>query len=308
MKEPSVTAAPYVPIVPPKQFLAGNALASLLIVAAAVWCYVDYIPSHDPANMGVGDVVGALAGKSKGFLSAEVIQPLKTTAILVGVVGLLSLLTGSFREVGKQEFCKACAIQVVSRRKALGRFVCERCGATLSGKVGAIITIGVIISLFAGTGFVYYSFVGPSPTPRRSGGDEAQSQSPPAPSAPLTTRAPWIERAEPVLRSMVASQADTLGKSALANTHPTGKFASAQCAVKRHGNGLVLEVVVSWKGGLLGTDYATTYEWSCTEQGHVQAIVAADNATFSVDAEHLKLLDEYFRDGVWPPLSKNVGD
>ena len=124
------------------------------------------------------------------------------------------------------------------------------------------------------------------------------------------TVTPWIERADTVLNDMMArpDQQKVIGQIVVAITHPTGNFDKvASCKVSREGETLKLRLQVDWKGGIIGTAYATKVEWRCNKMGHISAEVVEDNGPAGVAAENRKQLDEYFRTKVWPPLFSNTG-
>lgn len=122
------------------------------------------------------------------------------------------------------------------------------------------------------------------------------------------TITPWIDRADAALRAMIEKQPDTIGKSIIAVCHPTGTYTKVEkWGVRKDGETLVLEMQVGWKGGLVGSAYATQVRWTCNKQGPIKAEVFGDNSVTGVSEHDVKKLDEYLRTQVWPPLYSNTG-
>jgi hypothetical protein len=133
---------------------------------------------------------------------------------------------------------------------------------------------------------------------------KAEAPATPAPEpAPAPAPAPWVERAEKALRAVLTGpNTDAIAKSVQAITHPTGTFDKADgWSVSKDGDDLVLVIYAK-------ASYETAAKWRCNKSGHVKAEVSKDNATIPVAAANAKALDDYFKDKVWPPLSKNIGE
>lgn len=69
----------------------------------------------------------------------------------------------------------------------------------------------------------------------------------------------------------------------------------------------VCEMTVAWKGGFLGGEYSTTVAWEIAERSHVSAKVMSDSAVVAVEAKNEQLLDDYFRDKVYPAFVADTG-
>ncbi len=122
----SQSSTEYNPVVPPREVRAGGLLLGLAMVGGAAYFLFSYLPAHDPANMSLGDALGALVGQQKYF-SAEAIGPLTFVGWTCLVLGVVQLLTGSTKRDGQLGFCKACQRQVVAKKAFIGH-ECERCG------------------------------------------------------------------------------------------------------------------------------------------------------------------------------------
>lgn len=124
------------------------------------------------------------------------------------------------------------------------------------------------------------------------------------------TVTPWIDRAEASLRGMLErpEQGVSLAKETIQITNPSGAEPRLlKWNVAKQGKTLVAQFDFAWKGGLIGTEYQTAVEWRCNEQGHIQAQVTRENATFGQDEKSRQALDDYFKTVWWPTLYSNTG-
>ncbi len=109
----------------------------------------------------------------------------------------------------------------------------------------------------------------------------------------LTAKAVRRLKAEPGLADVI-----------LKNTHPTGRapmLRSIDTDPSSKASARVF-VTVDWKGGVLGGAHATRVAWEFNTNRHIAAAVVADNANVAVSPDHLKRLDAWFRDEVFPTL------
>lgn len=124
------------------------------------------------------------------------------------------------------------------------------------------------------------------------------------------TITPWIDRAEAALRAQLAKpdQQQVMAKTILAATHETGREPSlTRWTVSKEGQTLVATFDVAWKGGILGGRYTTSVTWRCNKQGHIDAVVTADNAAVKSGPEEAKRLDDWFRTEAYRVLYSNAG-
>jgi len=148
---PAPAADPaYVPVVPPREILIGNVIASVALVAVCAWLILVVIPEHDPGDMSAGDVARSVLGAGKRYLSRDLVLPAKIAAGFLGLLGMLSIATGSYREIGRLVDCKKCGKRVVARRGSLGQFACELCGttaATSSAPLRVLVMVFLVIGV-----------------------------------------------------------------------------------------------------------------------------------------------------------------
>lgn len=294
----------YVPIAPPRQFLAGNALACLLLIGGATWLAFVWLPAHDAAALGLLDQA-ANVFQGRHLLDAQDAYKVRALALIVALIGLGGL-PSSFREVGRVETCRKCAMQVVSRRKFLGRFDCERCQETTSGRAGATFRGCLLLLVLGALVLVAAALVaanGPNLSKGASSGGGTGSPT------VVPVRDPWVVRAERELRDLLArtDQQDIFARSIQQTTHPTGKEPTLSSAsVTRDGPTLVTDFVCAWKGGLLGTKYETVVRWRCNEQGHLDLVLTKETSTFNPTKESLQQLSEWFRTEIWRIVNANA--
>jgi len=115
--------------VPPPRLRLLNVLISLAFVIYGVYLYVSFIPDHDPKNSNLIDGIAAeLRGEQIWVFKREFVSKAYLGSIVMVVLGGLSLLTGSFKRMGKLAFCKRCNRQIVALKSHVWGWKCERCG------------------------------------------------------------------------------------------------------------------------------------------------------------------------------------
>lgn len=114
---------------------------------------------------------------------------------------------------------------------------------------------------------------------------------------PATT-APWAERAQTAISNsfMDGKSLSIFGSNLIGIIHPTGTAGFLDdLNFKTNPDGsLVTEFALSWKGGLVGTDYKTVVLWAVSETGHISSRVVSDTAPTAVSKEALTKMDKYF--------------
>lgn len=291
---------------PPKQFLAGSVLCSLLLIGGAAWLLLVKIPQHDPEALGMAGMLDATL-RDRPLLKQDYVQKAQILSVVLGLIGLLNLLGNSFREVGRVEYCAKCKTQVISRRRLFGRFACERCGTTLSGLVLAILRAFFLLGFIVTVGSAVAVFAAMNTTPSRGGGGRAQG----SPAAPTFHQPPWQERAAKAADQLGRStEAHAIGLQATKIAHPSGTFDRVSewtlHSDPADPKGLAVRLVVKWKGGILGTEYTMEIHWRFNRSGHTKAEVASDDAPIGIGNAAPKL-DGYFRESVYPKLKQMTG-
>jgi hypothetical protein len=119
---------------------------------------------------------------------------------------------------------------------------------------------------------------------------------------------PWTDRADTAARNLIERNRDNVAAAIQGITHPTGTHpALANYDVSKLPDRIVVEMTVAWKGGFLGGEYSTTVAWEIAERSHVSAKVMSDSAVVAVEAKNEQLLDDYFRDKVYPAFVADTG-
>jgi hypothetical protein len=112
---------------------------------------------------------------------------------------------------------------------------------------------------------------------------------------------PWSDRADTAARKLIDANKEKIAAAIQGVTHPSGKDPRlAKFGVSKLGDRVLVEMVIGWKGGLVGGDYSTTVTWEIGEQGHIDARVTLDSALTSVEQKNKEMLNEYFRTKVYP--------
>jgi len=113
----------------------------------------------------------------------------------------------------------------------------------------------------------------------------------------------WAKRCEDTLKAQCKAKdnSDTIAQSILTCTHPSGKNAKISDSTATNDGSIVTSVItITWNGGLTGAEYSTTITWKFDKAQHISAEVTSDNAVISVNAEHKKQLNDWFRDSMFP--------
>lgn len=134
--------------------------------------------------------------------------------------------------------------------------------------------------------------------PTLESGGPAQASSP----------APWVDRADVELRSMLNEGAGaTVAQAIQRITHPTGSGASLEGLEIRHvGIALSVRLSVRWTGGL-GAEHTTVVAWNLNGSNHGGANVLADSSPIPIARSNARQLDQYFANDVYPILRSRLG-
>jgi len=112
--------------------------------------------------------------------------------------------------------------------------------------------------------------------------------------------APWMDRAEAAINGAFidGKSLNIFGSNLIGILHPSGTagFLEDIKIEKSPDGNLGVEFDLSWKGGLVGTDYKTVVFWIVNESGHVSSSISSDNAPTAVSKDALAKMDEYFRE------------
>lgn len=118
---------------------------------------------------------------------------------------------------------------------------------------------------------------------------------------------PWPDRAEPVLRPFMSSNADLIARAVQGIAHPSGREPDLQeFDVAKLSDRVQVTIKVAWKGGVIGTQYQTVVVWELAESGHVSATVLYDTALTQVAEQNREQLDTFFRSKVYPAAYRSI--
>jgi hypothetical protein len=124
--------------------------------------------------------------------------------------------------------------------------------------------------------------------------------------APVT--APWPERAEVAARELVLANAQQIANSIQRIAHPEGRRPElTNLDFSRTGDRLLARIAVAWSDGSTRRGYAAWVFWEFGEQGHVRAQVVSSSAPAKVTAKNAALLEDHFREKIYPAVMRGVG-
>lgn len=130
--QPAAWSGDYTPRVPPSQVRTLNVLVSLIFVMVGFHGWFSFIPAHDPGQVKITELVMAeVRGEQRWLFKEEMVSSMYFGALVMIVLGGVSLLTGSFKVVGKLAFCKRCDRQIIAHGGRLWGWKCERCGKSV---------------------------------------------------------------------------------------------------------------------------------------------------------------------------------
>lgn len=118
---------------------------------------------------------------------------------------------------------------------------------------------------------------------------------------------PWPDRAEPVLRPFMSSNAGKIAGAIQAITHPSGKDPDLEeFDIAKLSDRVQVTIKITWKGGVIGTQYQTVVIWELAESGHVSATVLYDTALTHVAEQNKEQLDTFFGSKVYPAAYRSI--
>jgi len=100
---------------------------------------------------------------------------------------------------------------------------------------------------------------------------------------------PWTDRADTAARNLVERNKQMIAAAIQGIAHPTGTHPSmSKYQVSKLPDRILVEMTVSWKGGILGGDHATTVVWEINEHSQVGARITFDTAMTSVQPRNAR--------------------
>lgn len=117
----------------------------------------------------------------------------------------------------------------------------------------------------------------------------------------------WVNAATVQLQNLIQGGAQNIASSIQGVTHPSGNTpVLVNFNVLNLGDRMMVQMNVSWRGGILGNPYQTSVNWELTSDAHLGAKVVGDTAMVAIEAQNLQTLDNYFKQSVWPVFYSNM--
>lgn len=117
----------------------------------------------------------------------------------------------------------------------------------------------------------------------------------------------WTMYATAQLRKLLNGSSQNIAASIQGITHPSGNTPQlGSYNVLNLGNRMMVQIVVYWRGGVLGTTYQTSVNWELTPNQHLGAKVVGDSAMVAIAPQNQQALDNYFSQNVYPVFYSNM--
>jgi hypothetical protein len=124
--------------------------------------------------------------------------------------------------------------------------------------------------------------------------------------APAT--APWPDRAEVAAREFVLTNAQQLANSIQRIAHPEGRRPElTNLDVSRVDDRLLVRIAITWSTTSARRTFASWVYWEFGEEGHRRAQVVSYSAPAKITAKNAALLDDHFREKIYPAVMRGVG-
>lgn len=120
--------------------------------------------------------------------------------------------------------------------------------------------------------------------------------------------APWPDRAEVATREFVLANAQQLANSIQHIAHPEGRRPElTNLDFSKVEDRLLARIAVAWSDPSTRRGYAAWVYWEFGEDGHRRAQVVSYSAPAKITAKNAALLEEHFREKIYPAVMRGVG-
>jgi hypothetical protein len=120
--------------------------------------------------------------------------------------------------------------------------------------------------------------------------------------------APWPDRAEVAAREFVLVNAQQLANSIQRIAHPEGRNPElTNLDVSRVEDRLLVRIAIIWSTTSARRTYASWIYWEFGEEGHRRAQVVSYSTPTKITAKNAALLEEHFREKIYPAVMRGVG-
>lgn len=117
----------------------------------------------------------------------------------------------------------------------------------------------------------------------------------------------WAAAATTQLNNLISRSASNLAASIQQITHPSGNSPYLMSAnALRLKDKMMVQITIGWRGGMLGNAYQTSLNWELNADEHISTKVTGDTAMIGIDSANMQMLNNYFRDSVYPVFTNNM--
>lgn len=117
----------------------------------------------------------------------------------------------------------------------------------------------------------------------------------------------WAVAAVAQLNGLIGRSGQNLAASIQQITHPSGNSPYlVSVNVLRLKDKMMVQITIGWRGGMLGNAYQTSLNWELDAETHITTKITGDTAMVGIEEANRQMLDNYFRDSVYPVFYSNM--
>jgi len=203
-----------------------------------------------------------------------------------------------------RDFPLGTPVAFVGKKGLVQKVAVDDCAILLS-KYGGTIAVGVNDRKpDANMGTIDFATKERNPAPQEWLGGEGTLACPPSGEAASTIDRKWATKAIRRVNTYFGSKGEDVAAAVQTITHPSGKRPSiGNISATADADRIVVQIPISWSGGLIGGQYETLVVWDFYEARHNAAVVSHDSSPTHVAKKNALELDEFFRAKVFPAIS-----
>jgi hypothetical protein len=197
-------------------------------------------------------------------------------------------------------------VAFVGKKGLVQKVAVEDCAMLLS-KYGGTIAVGVNDRKpDANMGTIDFAAKVRNPSPQEWLGGGGALACPSSGEADSIVDRKWATKAIRRVNAYFGSKGEDIAAAIQMITHPSGKRPSiGNISATADDDRVVVQIPVSWSGGLIGGQYETLVVWDFYEARHNASVVSRDSSPTHVAKKNAQELDEFFRAKVFPAISNS---